>query len=292
MTSQPDGQPTVAATRGKGDTTTHVSRIGRSITLVTAAVLLASLATAIVAAPAAAAKKAKCQGQKATIVGTSKRDVIYGTDKRDVIAALGGNDIVIGGGGNDLVCGGTGNDRPLGVRGKDLLYGNAGDDRLVGGKGPDRMYGGVGNDVLIGRTGDDLLNGGPGIDTCFQQQGTGPERGCELPYKLIPLTGILAVAYSDVDGVVGYSTGDVLIAMLVDANGDLVPSAGDTVIMGRYPTNLDATAFGDWGVVSHAVASIDIQTATQIKMLDSGAGTFAWIRDASREAYGESPPAG
>ena len=47
------------------------------------------------------------------------------------------------------------------------------------------------------------------------------------------MTGILAVAYSDVDGLDGHSTGDVLIARLVD-NGDGQPGAGDTVEMGRY----------------------------------------------------------
>ena len=50
----------------------------------------------------------RCGGQKATIVGTARRDVIRGTRGRDVIAALGGNDVVRGLGGNDVICGGAG----------------------------------------------------------------------------------------------------------------------------------------------------------------------------------------
>jgi hypothetical protein len=49
-----------------------------------------------------------CEGQTATIVGTSGNDNnIVGTSGRDVIAALGGNDRVRSLGGNDLVCGGA-----------------------------------------------------------------------------------------------------------------------------------------------------------------------------------------
>jgi uncharacterized delta-60 repeat protein len=65
--------------------------------------------------------KARCLGHRATIVGTSGRDVVRGTPHRDVIATLGGNDAVRAGGGNDLVCGGAGNDFLVGGRGQDRV---------------------------------------------------------------------------------------------------------------------------------------------------------------------------
>ncbi len=73
----------------------------------------------------------RCGGLKATIVGTSKRDVIRGTKRRDVIAALGGNDVVRGNGGNDVICGGAGKDKLVGGKGRDRLIGGAGKDRQI-----------------------------------------------------------------------------------------------------------------------------------------------------------------
>ena len=92
----------------------------------------------------AARSAVRCAGQRATIVGTPRRDVIRGTARRDVIAALGGNDLVRGLGGNDLIC--------LG----------AGADRGIGGPGADRILGGPGRDVMLGGPGVDRLQGGPG----------------------------------------------------------------------------------------------------------------------------------
>jgi uncharacterized delta-60 repeat protein len=67
------------------------------------------------------ADRSRCQGKKATIVGTRRRDELTGTSHRDVIAALGGNDEVRALAGPDLVCGGKGKDRLLGGAGKDLV---------------------------------------------------------------------------------------------------------------------------------------------------------------------------
>lgn len=113
----------------------------------------------------------KCDGVKATIVGTNKSETINGTTKRDVIVSLGGNDKVKAKAGNDLVCAGDGNDtvsagdgndRVLGQAGKDVLKGDGNKDKLNGGDGSDRLFGYGGKDVLKGADGGDRLDGGGG----------------------------------------------------------------------------------------------------------------------------------
>jgi uncharacterized delta-60 repeat protein len=63
----------------------------------------------------------RCQGRKATIVGTQGRDELTGTQRRDVIAALGGRDKVRALSGPDLICGGKGRDTLLGGPGRDQV---------------------------------------------------------------------------------------------------------------------------------------------------------------------------
>lgn len=72
----------------------------------------------------------RCQGHRATIVGTRHGEKLVGTRHRDVIAALAGNDLVFGRGGNDLICGGRGDDRLSGGKGRDVLRGGAGSNQL------------------------------------------------------------------------------------------------------------------------------------------------------------------
>jgi uncharacterized delta-60 repeat protein len=84
---------------------------------------------------------ARCEGRRATIVGTERRDILRGTRRADVIVALGGNDRVLGRGGNDVVCGGAGNDALSGGAGRDRLRGGSGRDRCVGAGGRDRARG-------------------------------------------------------------------------------------------------------------------------------------------------------
>lgn len=102
----------------------------------------------------------KCQGKKATLIGTAGKDNIKGTAKRDVIVSFGGNDKVNGGGGNDVLCG------------------NGGKDKLVGGKGKDLLVGGPGNDKLLGNAGKDTLSGQGGKDTCNGGPGPEVEKSC------------------------------------------------------------------------------------------------------------------
>ena len=92
----------------------------------------------------------RCQGRRATIVGTAGKDVLRGTRRADVIVGLGGNDRISAARGNDLVCGGAGNDRVSGGSGRDRLLGESGRDRLSGGAGRDRCSGGPGRDRAAG----------------------------------------------------------------------------------------------------------------------------------------------
>ncbi len=84
--------------------------------------------------------------------------------------------------------------------------------------------------------------------------------GCTPPPP--PSGALLAVAYSNVDGIDGFdpSGGDVLIAKLLDSNADGAPSAGDTVVTNRYPLNADATQFAAFRTTTHPVA--DVVTTT------------------------------
>jgi uncharacterized delta-60 repeat protein len=73
---------------------------------------------------------ARCDGRRATIVGTRRSETLEGTQHRDVIQALGGNDRIFGLGGNDLICGWGGNDRLVGGKGRDRLLGGPGRNHL------------------------------------------------------------------------------------------------------------------------------------------------------------------
>ncbi len=63
----------------------------------------------------------RCQGRRATVVGTSRGETLVGTDRADTIAGLDGNDRIFGRGGNDLICGGKGVDRLSGGPGRDRV---------------------------------------------------------------------------------------------------------------------------------------------------------------------------
>ena len=294
--------------------------VRRSGAFLVSAVLLASLAIVTTAAPARA--KPMCFGKTATIVGTRKADVITGTDKRDVIVALGGHDTIDGRGGYDIICagpgndqvfGGDGNDYILGGAGNDLLVGGAGrdtligqgdNDRIVGGPGSDRLLGWDGNDLLIGGAGNDnlqgtdgddrllggsgqdALGGGPGIDLCRPGAGSGPHYSCERVPRVPPRN--LAIAWSDIDGNHRYGPGDVLISRLFDTNGDGIPSPGDEIFMGKYPTDFAMTTFADWGVDRHTVIGLaewlDVAPYSRADMhVMTERGEHLWIEPEGRE---------
>ncbi len=82
-----------------------------------------------------------CDGEPATLVGTSGVDTLNGTDAADVAVALADSDKVIARAGNDLACGGPGNDTLKGGPGKDTLIGGPGNDVCLGGPGRDQLRG-------------------------------------------------------------------------------------------------------------------------------------------------------
>jgi Ca2+-binding RTX toxin-like protein len=132
----------------------------------TAISLLACAVAALLAVAASGAETGtapRCDGRRATIVGTDGNDVIQGTEKSDVIWAGPGDDTVYGGLGNDIICGGPGDDLIHGGRGNDWIEGGAGTDRVFGDLGDDHVSGGPGNqDEVSGGLGIDTVNGGPG----------------------------------------------------------------------------------------------------------------------------------
>jgi hypothetical protein len=99
---------------------------------------------------------------------------------------------------------------------------------------------------------------------------------------------ILAMAYTDVDGNHTFGDGDVLIAKLVDENGNGV-SEGDTVTTNRYPLDFAATAFGTFRVTQHTVASVISLNAASVQVR-IGDGAQVLFLDDGTEVYQESNP--
>jgi Ca2+-binding RTX toxin-like protein len=144
-----------------------------------ARVIAFALIAALLAIPAvsstAMAAKPRCDGQKATMVGTAKSQVMQGTPRRDVIVAKGGSDRIFSGGGDDVICAGTGN------------------DLIDAGSGKDRVFGGSGNDTLKGGPGRDLLDGDDGRDGCYPSAGGDRVVGCEESDLSVSIIGPASV---------------------------------------------------------------------------------------------------
>lgn len=143
-----------------------------------------SLIAHAAAAPQSTPETPRCDGRKATIVGTDGDDVIHGTAGPDVIWGGPGNDVIYGGLGNDIICGGAGDDLIHGGRGNDWIDGGRGTDRVFGDLGDDTVLGGPGNrDEVSGGLGIDTVNGGPGDedivrgDYGYDRMDGGPGKG-------------------------------------------------------------------------------------------------------------------
>jgi hypothetical protein len=116
--------------------------------------------------------------------------------------------------------------------------------------------------------------------------------GACVPVADSPL--VFAVAWTNVDGIPGYdpSDGDVLIAEIVDTDGSGTLSAGDSVVMGQYPTSFSAPYnFGNWGVTSHTITSIGLADPTDVSVSSSLYDGYDFMNDPltqQAELYGES----
>jgi Ca2+-binding RTX toxin-like protein len=125
----------------------------RGIVFASALFTVGALVNGVLAVPASA-RRPRCFGVRATIVGTSGADIMNGTRRSDVIVVLGGGDTIRGRGRGDLICAGKGNDKVLGGSGVDLTFGEGGADEIRGQRG---MF----NRAVPG-PGNDFVDGGPG----------------------------------------------------------------------------------------------------------------------------------
>ena len=214
------------------------------------------------------AAPARCDGKRATIVGTKGADSLLGTGGADVIVTKSGDDFIQSRGGGDLVCagrdfdvirGGRGEDRVLGGRGDDTLVGNSGADQLRGQTGVDALFGdsgndrlfagrgvGLGSEGLIGGAGDDVLNGGPGLDSAAFFNSP---QGVQVDLDAGTASGHGTDQLVRVEGV-GGSNFDDTIAGDEGTNG-LFGQEGNDTLIGRDSGTLESNLFdvlsGDGG---------------------------------------------
>ncbi len=137
-----------------------LARFHFSNRLVSVAFALAFVFSACLQLQFAWAATTTLNGDRCTVVGTSKSETLYGTSKADVICGLGGNDVIYGGSGNDILDGGSGNDR---------------------------LFGQGGNDTLIGATGVDTFDGGAGTNRCAWLSGDKPKVACTT-FKIVAVS--------------------------------------------------------------------------------------------------------
>lgn len=121
------------------------------------AVTVALLAIPSVGSSRAVAAKPRCDGQKATMVGSDKSQTMFGTKGDDVIVARGGVDRIFAGAGDDVICAGPGNDIVDGGAGRDRIFGEAGNDEIKGARGKDLLDGGIGEDACYPAAGGDRV---------------------------------------------------------------------------------------------------------------------------------------
>jgi Ca2+-binding RTX toxin-like protein len=116
---------------------------------------VAILAAAFAVAPGAA-EAARCDGHRATVVGTGGKDRIRGTDHSDVIRARGGDDVVTALRGDDHVCAG---------KGDDTVSTGTGADTVLAGRGQGLIDTAGGRDVIAGDFATfSLIDSGDGAD--------------------------------------------------------------------------------------------------------------------------------
>ncbi len=109
----------------------------------------------------------RCDGDRASHVGTASKDRIRGTAGGDVVYARGGRDNIKTFAGKDKICAHGGADVVNAGSGRDRVWAGSGGDTVNGGGGADVIRGGTGDDVLSGQGGDDVLRGQGGTDSCI-----------------------------------------------------------------------------------------------------------------------------
>ncbi|MDH4168699.1 MAG: hypothetical protein OEW42_03835 [Acidimicrobiia bacterium] len=198
-----------------------------------------------------------CEGERATVAGSSLPEMLVGTAGRDIIVARGGNDIIDGRGGNDVICGGGGDDTIVGGRGADQIFGQAGNDVVDASIGKDFVNGGPGRDTLRGGLGRDVVWGGGGFDECW-----GERMRCEKKHRTLHdgtelqfCQGVRAtiVGGPGPDRLRGTPGDDVIVALggrdVIDAGrGDDLVCAGagrDKVVGGRGADSIYGGAGAD-----------------------------------------------
>ena len=86
----------------------------------------------------------------------------------------------------------------------------------------------------------------------------------------------LAVAYINKDGIKEYSEPeDILIAGLFDTNEDGIPSAGDTVRFGSYPSDYDALTINPFNIPDAVVVGTPLASAEAVTISYAG-GHLTW----------------
>jgi hypothetical protein len=199
------------------------------------ALIAALLAIPGVGEPVQAAKP-RCDGLKATIVGSDKSQTMFGTKRDDVIVAKGGVDRIFGEGGDDIICAGPGN------------------DVVDGGAGRDRIFGAYGNDELKGGRGKDVLDGGDGEDACYPAAGGDRVRRCEeadLKVTIVSPTSVPAsapIVFNVIVQNVGVKrAGASTLSILQTATGVVcgLDHTGTTSIESLWPGGKDGHESGD-----------------------------------------------
>lgn len=230
-----------------------------------------------------------CQGQPATIIGTSDPDELAGTPGDDVIAAGAGDDTISGEGGKDLICG---------EGGDDTLEGGPGDDTLEGGGGYDSADGGPGADEFNVERVDYSSAIGPMEIDLDTMRAFGPD-GMELVHS----------AYD----AIGSSFDDTIYATFIGGTLDggagedeLVGSSVDDILIGGlgYDTmrgaggddQLIAQGGGDAVKYTYAPSSVDVDLAEGIA-IGEGTDTLSGVNEVYGSPYddtlrGAAPPGG
>lgn len=150
-----------------------------------------------------------------------------------------------------------------------------------------------GNTIELWLGGVPLVVESTNFDPCCAVVANLPADMPDGSYQLVVATGGGAVRFDDFDGVtlradglssddprvfarawtVDSSSGmDLLIAQLVDANRDGVPSPGDEIYTSMYPKSLTAENFGEFLRTKHTVAHIDVVFRDNIGIIVSGPG--------------------